>query len=93
MLRNEKNIDWNDLPIHKQRGSCCVKETYFVQHDDGKQLYCPDEDPADGEMLNGTYRSRWVVDKNIPIFKGADRVYIENLIYFKENEWKPVAVE
>ena len=24
-LFNEKNIDWNNLPICLQRGSCCVK--------------------------------------------------------------------
>jgi tRNA(His) 5'-end guanylyltransferase len=93
MLRNEKGVDWDNLPVYKQRGSCCVKETYFVQHNDGKQLYFPDGDPVDGEMLKGTYRSRWIVDNEIPIFKGADRAYIENLVYFEEKTWNPVAIE
>ena len=31
-------------------------------------------------------RSRWIIDENIPIFKGEGRNYIEKLINFKENE-------
>lgn len=93
MLKSEKSVDWNDLPVHKQRGSCCVKETYFLESSDGKQLYFPDRDPVDGEMLKGTYRSRWVIDENIPIFKDDNRDYIEDLVYFKEDSWKPVKVE
>ena len=26
----------------------------------------------------------WIIDKNIPIFKGADRDYVENLIQQEE---------
>jgi len=29
MLIEEKKIDWNNLPIHQQRGSCCIKESYY----------------------------------------------------------------
>ena len=29
MLLTEKNIDWDRLPIYQQRGSCCIKETYY----------------------------------------------------------------
>lgn len=32
---------------------------------------------------NGVMRTRWVIDKNIPIFKGEDRKYIEQLINFE----------
>ena len=28
LLMTEKGIDWERLPLHQQRGSCCVKETY-----------------------------------------------------------------
>lgn len=28
LLLTEKGIDWEQLPLHLQRGSCCVKETY-----------------------------------------------------------------
>ena len=29
-------------------------------------------------------RSEWVIDNNIPIFKGEDRDYIEQLVYCEE---------
>lgn len=93
MLRSEKNVEWDDLPVHKQRGSCCIKETYFLESSDGKQLYFPDGDPVDGEMLKGTYRSRWIVDENIPIFKDENRAYIDNLVYLREELWNPIKVE
>lgn len=33
---------------------------------------------------NGIFRRHWVIDTKIPIFKGDDREYIEELIYFEE---------
>lgn len=33
--------------------------------------------------LNGAQRTHWIIDKEIPIFKGEDRKYIDKLIYFK----------
>ena len=35
-------------------------------------------DISNGE---GDYRTEWIIDKDIPIFKGEDRKYIEDLIY------------
>lgn len=32
----------------------------------------------------GDYRTEWIIDKDIPIFKGEDRKYIEDLIYVGE---------
>ena len=58
MLLSEKGIDWNDLPMKFQRGSCCIK-TFDEQ----------------------TGRSEWIIDNEIPIFKGEGRNYIEGLIY------------
>lgn len=34
----------------------------------------------------GNYRTDWIIDTNIPIFKGGGRKYIEELIYFDEQE-------
>lgn len=28
MLMEHKGINWNDFPVHKKRGSCCIKEEY-----------------------------------------------------------------
>ena len=61
MLMLEKGINWNDLPTHLKRGSCCVKKM----------------DEASG-------RSEWVIDLDIPIFKGDGREYIDDLVFVGE---------
>lgn len=70
MLMLEKGINWNDFPTHQKRGSCCIKEFYQDE----------DIDIKDGPCI----RSRWIIDKEIPIFKGEDRNYIERFIYVGE---------
>lgn len=73
MLMTEKNINWNNLPTHKKRGSCCVK------------MYQVDEETweshaEDKLMPNG--RTKWGIDNEIPLFKDESRNYIEKLINF-----------
>ena len=63
MLMTQKGINWNDLPTHQKRGSCCVK-AYEVDDTDSSEYYY------------------WKIDKEIPIFKGEGRQYIEKLINF-----------
>lgn len=58
MLWQEKQINFNDLPVYQKRGVCIIKE-YFEK--------------------DSATRSRWVVDKNIPIFT-QDRNYIERFV-------------
>lgn len=70
MLMLEKGINWNDFPIYQKRGSCCIKEQYQSE----------EVDPKDGPCV----RTRWVIDNEIPIFKGEDREYIERFIYVGE---------
>lgn len=65
MLMTEKGINWNDLPTHKKRGSCCIKENFLVID----------------SILPSTRRTRWVIDNEIPIFKGEDREYIDKLVF------------
>lgn len=59
MLHEQKNINWNDYPTHKKRGSCCIKVT---------------------DLVNDTYRTKWIIDNDIPIFINNGRNYIEKLI-------------
>lgn len=75
MLMTQKGINWNDFPTYQKRGSCCIKEEYYPEPLDG----CEDCD-----VDATTVRTRWVIDKEIPIFKGEDRVYIEKLIKFND---------
>lgn len=58
MLMTQKGINWNDIPTHQKRGSCCVKK-----------------------LLEDGIKTEWIIDKEIPIFKGENRKYIEDLIY------------
>ena len=72
MLFTQKGINWNDYPTYLKRGSCCIKEYYQSE----------DVDIKDGACI----RSRWIIDKEIPIFKGEGRNYIEKLINFQEEK-------
>lgn len=71
MLFTQKGINWNDIPTHLKRGSCCVKENYIFENANEKGDSC-------------TERSRWIIDKEIPIFKGENREYIDRLVYVGE---------
>ena len=68
MLLTQKDINWNNMPTYQKRGSACIKYIESVDYPDGTT----------------TERSRWKIDKNIPIFKNEGREYIEKLIYFEE---------
>lgn len=74
MLMTQKGINWNDFPAYQKRGSCCIKEVYYVDKN-GEEV--PVEDSNKDDV---TKRSRWIIDEDIPILKGEDRQYIENLI-------------
>ena len=63
MLMLQKGINFNNMPTEFKRGVCCVKEIYQDPDVDIKDGACP--------------RTRWVLDKEIPIFT-QDRNYIEN---------------
>lgn len=62
MLWLQKNINWNDYKTYLKRGSCIVKEKYFMNNEEK------------------TERSRWMIDKNIPIFT-ENRDYIDKYIF------------
>jgi len=61
MLMVNHGVNWNDCPTTQKRGACVVKEQY--------EWHTP---PGQAVM-----RSRWVVDRDIPIFT-KDREYIES---------------
>lgn len=87
MLMMQKGINWNDFPIYQKRGTCVIKENYFKPNKNGKDIKFPEgcsEPFEDDEIENGIWRSKWIIDKDIPIFKGKDREYIDKLIYVGE---------
>ena len=74
MLLTQKNINWNDLPTYQKRGSCCVKKEI-----ENKSI------GYNGEVRAIEWRTEWVIDTKIPIFKGEGREYIDKLIYVGED--------
>ena len=74
MLLTQKNINWNDLPTYQKRGSCCVKKEI-----ENKSI------GYNGEVRAIEYRTEWVIDTEIPIFKGEGREYIDKLIHVDED--------
>ena len=73
MLMEQKGINWNDLPTYQKRGACCIKNSHIVRRLSDETALCIVEDP-------GKPTNEWIIDKNIPIFKGDDRRYIDKLI-------------
>lgn len=69
MLMEQHNINWNNFPTYQKRGSCVVKRTREINLSPGQGVQ---------------YRTEWVIDNDIPIFKGEGRQYIEELINFEE---------
>lgn len=66
MLFQERNINWNDLPVQCKRGACCYKQQRETQMPNPR---------SSGEVIAVT-RREWVIDKEPPIFT-QDRDYIE----------------
>jgi len=52
MLVLQRGINWNDIPTHLKRGSCCIKEEYKINENTEKE----------------SIRTRWIIDKEIPVF-------------------------
>lgn len=84
MLMTQKGINWNDFPVYQKRGSCCIKEDYFIPENELPEnhrdnLQARTLDPEEDEY--GVWRTHWIIDKNIPIFKGDGRNYIDKLVF------------
>ena len=72
MLMEQKGINWNDFPTYQKRGTCVVRNKIVLANN--------------GITTDATLRdfskseNEWIIDKDIPIFKGEGREYIERLI-------------
>ena len=75
MLMEQKDINWNDFPTYQKRGTCVIKEEYYPE---------PVKGYEDCEVNALDVRTRWVIDKDIPIFKGEGRDYIDKLVMVGE---------
>ena len=60
-----------------------IKEEYAVNKD-GEEVEIDYISDVDEPVEEFTIRTRWIIDKNIPIFRGLSRDYIEKLILADE---------
>lgn len=76
MLMTQKGINWNNLPTYQKRGSCCVRNKIVIESDGVTAT----------AQLRDTSRSEneWIIDTDIPIFKGEGREYIDRLVFIGE---------
>ena len=86
MLMTQKGINWNDLPIYQKRGSCCVKREFWVDKNDGEEFSKEYQEALSRTTMDESAikRTEWIIDTEIPIFKGEGREYIDKLIYIGE---------
>lgn len=68
-----KGVNWNDLPTYQKRGSCCVRNKIAIESNGATaDVYLRDTSKS---------ANKWIIDTNIPIFKGEGREYINKLVY------------
>ena len=74
MLMTQRGINWNDMGTSYKRGSCCVRNRRSISTSvDGAET-CEIRNPKEPETA-------WIIDNDIPIFKGEGRRYIDELIF------------
>ena len=73
MLHEQKGINWNDFPVDCKRGAAVIKKKI------GTNI------AAACGIAGATYENRWVIDRNMPMLKGEDRKYLDDLVYVGEN--------
>ena len=77
MLMTQCGINWNTFTIPCKRGTACIKV------EDKETIKEPNV--YFGEQISERIiiRRKWKIDYEIPIFKGADRDYIDKLIFIE----------
>jgi tRNA(His) 5'-end guanylyltransferase len=76
MLMLQKGINWNNYTTSQKRGTCVVRNSITLETFEDGRVHAELRYPEEKE-------SAWIIDTEIPIFKGTDREYIEKLIYFE----------
>lgn len=82
MLMTKYGINWNDFTIPCKRGTACIKVATKVTENIKREPQPFGEDRVTTTIIEE--RPIWVIDKNMPILKGEDRKYVDDLIYIGE---------
>ena len=68
MLHEQKGINWNDYPTVCKRGTSVI----YTNYQNPQSL-------TDEDIIKG-----WKIDTEMPILKGEDRAYVDDLVYIGE---------
>ena len=68
MLHEQKGINWNDYPTICKRGTAVI----YVNYQNPQSL-------TNGHIIKG-----WKIDTEMPILKGENRAYVDDLVYIGE---------
>ena len=83
MLMEQKGINWNDYPTVCKRGTAVIKKIIAREEKSFIDDMLKDSfDNVKNNIIEQT--SKWIIDKDIPIFKGEGREYIEKLVMVGE---------
>ena len=77
MLHEQKGINWNDYPTVYKRGTACIKNRKIIEY--------LDEFKVTAKLMDSTKtENSWIIDTEMPILKGENRAYVNDLIYIGE---------
>ena len=77
MLHEQKGINWNDYPTVYKRGTSCIKNRKIIEY--------LDEFKVTAKLMDSTKtENSWIIDTEMPILKGEDRAYVDDLVYVGE---------
>ena len=68
MLHEQKGINWNDYPTVCKRGTAII----YINYQNPQSL-------TNRDIIKG-----WKIDTEMPILKGEDRAYVDDLVYIGE---------
>lgn len=77
MLYEQKGINWNDYPTVCKRGTACIKNRKIIEY--------LDEFKVTAKLMDSTKtENSWIIDTEMPILKGENRAYVDDLVYIGE---------
>ena len=82
MLMTKYGINWNNFTIPCKRGTACIKVGKKVTENIERVPQPFGEDKVTTTIIEE--RPIWIIDRNMPILKGEDRKYVDDLIYIGE---------
>lgn len=82
MLMTKYGINWNDFTVPCKRGTACIKVATKVTENIKREPQPFGEDRVTTTIIEE--KLIWAIDKNMPILKGEDRKYVDDLIYIGE---------